>query len=124
MEALNFWQGDCHITIYPNKLPDLPLSNIRKIFKLMLSEPWSNEDAIHRMPDNIAQELKEAKAKWHEASVAYHDGWRIVDKPKSRTPSNVEILNENKRLTTALKKAKAHFDRWQKIQIIWEEAQA
>lgn len=32
--------GDYHADIYFDRLEDMPLSNIRKVFKLLLADPW------------------------------------------------------------------------------------
>lgn len=42
-DTVSFQQDTCHITLYLPKLPDLPIKNIRKLFSMMLSEPWNNE---------------------------------------------------------------------------------
>ena len=41
--------GDYHADIYFDRLEDMPLSNIRQVFKLLLADPWSNEGAIRQM---------------------------------------------------------------------------
>ena len=55
--------GDYHADIYFDRLEDMPLSNIRKVFKLLLADPWSNEGAIRQMTlylDAAVIESKEA----------------------------------------------------------------
>ena len=60
--------GDYHADIYFDRLEDMPLSNIRKVFKLLLADPWSNEGAIRQMTLYLDAAVIESKEAWKQAS--------------------------------------------------------
>ena len=99
-----------HADIYMDRLIDLPVTNIRKLFKLLHLYRW--------------EAVQESKDAWKQASADYVHGWRKVDNPKSRYPAVVKTLKNNGRLTRQLKAAKARHERWAKIQSIWAEISA
>lgn len=68
--------GDYHADIYFDRLEDMPLSNIRKVFKLLLADPWSNEGAIRQMTLYLDAAVIESKEAWKQASIEYQNGWR------------------------------------------------
>lgn len=115
--------GDYHADIYFDRLEDMPLSNIRKVFKLLLADPWSNEGAIRQMTLYLDAAVIESKEAWKQASTEYHNGWRYVPNKKSRLKDDRQKLRENNRLTAAVKRAKARHERWVKLQTCWAEAQ-
>lgn len=51
MPAVKFGQDTCTVTLNLEKLCDLPLANIRKLYAMILSEPWraDNTDAAATM---------------------------------------------------------------------------
>lgn len=65
--------GDYHADIYFDRLEDMPLSNIRKVFKLLLADPWSNEGAIRQMTLYL-DAVKRTKAR-HERWVKLQTCW-------------------------------------------------
>ena len=101
----------------------MPLSNIRKVFKLLLADPWSNEEAIRQMTLYLDAAVIESKEAWKQASTEYHNGWRYVPNKKSRLKDERQKLRENNRLTAAVKRTKARHERWVKLQTCWAEAQ-
>lgn len=113
-----------HADIYMDRLIDLPVTNIRKLFKLLHLYRWENERAIDLLVPYLAQAVQESKDAWKQASADYVHGWRKVDNPKSRHPAVVETLKNNGRLTRQLKAAKVRHERWAKIQSIWAEISA
>lgn len=113
-----------HADIYMDRLIDLPVTNIRKLFKLLHLYRWENERAIDLLVPYLAQAVQESKDAWKQASADYVHGWRNVDTPKSRHPAVVETLKNNGHLTRQLKAAKARHERWAKIQSIWAEISA
>lgn len=113
-----------HADIYMDRLIDLPVTNIRKLFKMLYLYRWENERAIDSLVPYLAGAVQESKDAWKQASADYVDGWRKVDSPKSRHPAVVEILKNNNRLTRKVKAAKAQHERWAKIQSIWAEISA
>lgn len=115
--------GDYHADIYFDRLEDMPLSNIRKVFKLLLADPWSNEGAIRQMTLYLDAAVIESKEAWKQASIEYQNGWRNVFNKKSRLKEDRQKLRENNRLTAAVKRSKARHERWVKLQTCWAEAQ-
>lgn len=113
-----------HADIYMDRLIDLPVPNIRKLFKLLHLYRWENERAIDSLVPYLAGAVQESKDAWKQASADYVNGWRKVDNPKSRHPAVVETLKNNNRLTRKVKAAKAQHERWAKIQSIWAEISA
>ena len=112
---------DFHADIYLNKLLDLPITNIRKLTKLILSDARTNEEAIDPLASYLEQAVQESKDAWELASKDYVDGWCTVNNPKSRRRAVVETLKNNNRLTRKVKAAKAVHKHWLKIQTIWNE---
>ena len=110
-----------HADIYMDRLIDLPVTNIRKLFKLMLSEPCSNREAIEATTAYLDAAVHASNDAWGEASKEFVHGWRKVDNPKSRHPAVVETLKNNNRLTRKVKAAKARHERWVKIKAIWAD---
>ena len=121
MNTVHIRYDTCHITLLLDKLPELPVSNIRKLFKMVFLERWRNEEAIQIIENHITYTVPEAKAAWHTAAVEYSNGWRFVKNKKSRCPEVVEVLKENGRLTRELKHAKSIYERWVKIQALWND---
>ena len=123
MPAVTFRQDTCTIALHLEKLCELPVANVRKLFAMMLSEPWNNEDAIQQTGAFLNEIVPESKELWHLASIEFQNGWRLVRNKQSRAPDVVEKLNRNKQLTRAVKRAKAQYERWEKIRSLWAEAQ-
>lgn len=113
-----------HADIYMDRLIDLPVTNTRKLFKLMHRWDFDNQQAIDRLTNYLEQAIQESEDAWKLASREFTDGWRKVSNPKSRHPAVVETLKNNSRLTRQLKAAKARHERWAKIQSIWAEISA
>ena len=114
--------GDFWADIYLDRLLDLPVTNIRKLIKLILSDTWANAETIKRLTAYLEQSAQESKEAWKLASKDYMDGWRNVTNPRSRHPAVVEITKNNNRLTRKVKAAKAQYERWVKIKSIWADA--
>ncbi len=114
--------GAFRADIYLDRLLDLPVTNIRKLIKLILSDTWANDEAIEQLTAYLEQSTQESKDAWKLASKEYMDGWRNVKNPKSRHPAVVEIVKNNNRLTRKVKAAKARYERWVKIKSIWADA--
>ena len=101
--------GRFYADIYFDRLMDEPLPAIRKIFNLLLADPWSNEDAIRQMTLYLDAAVMESEAAWKQASTEYQNGWRYVPNKKSRLKDDRQKLRENDRLTAAVKRAKARY---------------
>lgn len=125
-DTVSFQQDTCHITLYLPKLPDLPIKNIRKLFSMMLSEPWNNEQAIADADAYFSTAVDDSKEAWAKASKEYQDGWRLVEKPiRRRTRKEIKaaatIRADNEALVRAVKQSKAQHERWVKIQTLWND---
>lgn len=88
--------GSFHAAVLYSALEHLPMHNLKKLFRL-------------------AQETMRTAAK------AYEDGWRKVDKPRSRNPKTVEQLRLNKELTVRFKQADARYERLVASRKVFEE---
>lgn len=79
--------------------------------------------AIRQMTLYLDAAVIESKEAWKRASTEYHNGWRYVPNKKSRLKDERQKLQENNRLTAAVKRAKARHEHWVKLQTCWAEAQ-
>jgi len=110
--------------IYLDRLVDMPTCNARKLFKLALSEAWSNKEAIPAITEYLEGAVTSSKEVWAEASRRYQNEWRLIDTPvRRRTKAEIkaaaEIKAHNEELARNLKRAKAQHERWVKLQTIW-----
>lgn len=126
-ETLTIRQDTCTIMLYLSKLTELPIKNIRKIFAMILSDPQTNEDAIHTLEHYLERAVTTSKASWDAASSAYQKEWRLVEKPLlRRTRKEIKtaatIRANNAALIRAVKQSKAQHERWVKIQSLWRDA--
>lgn len=115
--------GDFRADIYLDRLLDLPVTNLRKLIKLILSDTWTNEAAIERLTARLESAVEESKQAWKLASKDYVDGYEATDYLKSYCSKKqlAEITKNNKRLAARVKSAKALHGRWLKIQTIWND---
>lgn len=115
--------GDFRADIYLDRLLDLPVTNLRKLIKLILSDTWTNEAAIERLTAHLESAVEESKQAWKLASKDYVDGYKATDYLKSYCSKKqlAEITKNNKRLAARVKSAKALHGRWLKIQTIWND---
>lgn len=101
-------------------LPELPLSNIRKLFHIMFRAAWENESPIQKINDWLSGAIPNAKADWVNASLDYNSNWRIVPKGYNSAGAT-QRRKKNRDLTRAVKMAKADYDKLAKIQSIFNE---
>lgn len=135
-DTVSFSQDSFHATIYLPRLLDLPVKNIRKIFILMLSDVVSsillsdelrNAQAVQDTELFLENIVPESKQAWTAASVRYQQEWRLIEKRTTvrRTRKDIErdaaIRAHNDELTRAVKKAKSQYERWVKIQALWND---
>lgn len=105
--------------IYLDRLCDMTVPNIRKLFKLLYLNRYENEQVIDRLVPYLEQATQESGDAWKLASREFADGWRKVSNPKSRHPAVVETLKNNNRLTRKVKAAKTQHERWAKVKALW-----
>ena len=113
LDTVSFSQDAFHATILLPALIDFPMENLRKIFKLMLWDDRVNERAIQDTTLFLESIVPGSKAAWHAASVKYQQEWRLIEKPIIRAHNN--------ELTRTVKKAKSQYERWVKIQALWND---
>lgn len=113
MTTVEIHNEDFHASIVLDKLAELPMPHIRKIFKLMKSAPYENELSIYQTSSWLSEMIADRKAFWERASSEYRTGWSL------RT-DRVTHAN-NRKLIEKVRKAKLEYDRWTKIQAIFNE---
>ena len=96
-------------------LPSLPRRNARKLLRL-LHDPrnlYAGEAAD--LSDRLRARTAEAERTWMAACRDFADGWCYVANKRSR------ILAENRRLKTAMKRAKSNYDQWKAVTALHDE---
>ena len=127
LDTVSFSQDTFHATIRLPALIDFPMKNLRKIFSIMLWDERENERAIQDTELFLESIVPGSKAAWHAASVKYQQEWRLVEKPTTvrRTKAQIQktaaIRAHNNELTRTVKKAKSQYERWVKIQALWND---
>ena len=93
----------------------------------MLLDDRGNEQAIQDTELFLEDTVPESKRAWHDASVRYQREWRLIEKPTTvrRTKAQIQktaaIRAHNDELTRDVKKAKRQYERWVKIQALWND---
>lgn len=119
MTSVEIRNGDYHAFIILDKLAELSIRNIRKIFKLMKHAPasWIDEPANQAAIDQTGHFLRlavtDAKTEWAATSNYCRDQW-------SQHTDRVAKAR-NRKLLAAVHKAKAAYDRLIRIQSIFNE---
>ena len=122
-DTIHFSYFTASYDIYLANLHELPVSNIRKLVKWMLSEPDDDEDAIRTMDAYIPEHVAELKAKADAANIAYKQFFHKVLNPKRRPLTEAQKLQTkiNGELTAERNSTKRQYDAWVKIQSIWDD---
>lgn len=111
-DTIHIRNGTYEATIVLERLPDLPLVNIRKLFKLMVSD-YRNDEARVVLEQYMEEAVAATKEAWRIASLEYTNGWKL-------NPSANKEKRANKTLTVRLKAAKAAHTRAAKIQTLYQ----
>lgn len=130
LEPFDVVQGSFHAQLYDiNSLLDLPLANVRKLWKIMLSAAWENEKSIEqvrgwlpRAAENAAEDirlaenaLKDAKtaaaARHSDSAIQHRDAPRLADRA---------VKDAQRHLTNC----KARREKVQKLQAIFDDMAA
>lgn len=118
--SLEFRRYSCRMTLnMPVAMEEMPITNLRKIFKLMDDEYWRNEESTHLFFTYIPEILEDLKDKWGEESLRFQKEYQD---PKFDSSGNYisdkeereKRRNHNKRLMNKVKAAKARYERFQK----------
>lgn len=124
-KTVHIQAGSFRADLFLDRLTDMPVPNLRKLFKLTLSYDWDNEDAIRTMEAHLDAAVKESKQAWADASAAYKDGYRLVKWPYMDPATDVKKATaENARLAREVKQAKARHERWVKCLEVWNDTKA
>ena len=113
--------GSFHAAVLYSALEHLPIRNLKKLFRLAKKAQFENEAAIQGIRSYFDTTIPEAQETMRTAARAYEDGWRKVDKPRSRNPKTVEQLHLNKELTVRFKQAHARYERLVASRKVFEE---
>lgn len=107
----------CAMQITPDPFFDnSTLANIRKLFRYLFQEPDRNTETIAALGGYLPAKIAETKAAWCDASVAYTNGYadtKYRNDLKCREKQAIE--RDNKKLLAAVKRAKAKYEKYQKI---------
>lgn len=117
--TIHFQCETARFEIYLDKITGLPAPNIRKLFKLMLSEPWNNQAAIDTVEAFLPEQVEKTKEDWRQASVDFNNGWRLVHDKKSR--QGRAIVVQNNKLHKAVKSTKGIHQHWVRIYGYWND---
>lgn len=117
--TIRFQCETARFEIYLDKITGLPAPNIRKLFKLMLSEPWNNQAAIDTVEAFLPEQVEKTKEDWRQASVDFNNGWRLVHDKKSR--QGRAIMVQNNKLHKAVKSTKGIHQHWVRIYGYWND---
>lgn len=109
-----------HAVIFLDALPQLPINNIRKLFRIMFQAAWENPQSIWTTADWIKNVIREAESEWRATSAEFQNKYRTTDDRGYFIP---EAMREkiNRPLFPPIKKAKARYERLMKIQSIFNE---
>lgn len=117
--TIHFQYETARFEIYLDKITELPAPNIRKLFKLMLSEPWNNQAAIDTVEVFLPEQVEKTKEDWRQASVDFNNGWRLVHDKKSK--QGRAIMAQNNKLHKAVKSTKGIHQHWVRIYGYWND---
>lgn len=117
--TIHFQCETARFEIYLDKITGLPAPNIRKLFKLMLSEPWNNQTAIDTVEAFLPEQVEKTKEDWRQASVDFNNGWRLVHDKKSK--QGCAIMAQNNKLHKAVKSTKGIHQHWMRIYGYWND---
>ena len=115
--VITFDMERCHIELNcPYFIQHMTLAKLKKVFELMCTQAWRNEQAIDTTGRYIELCITEAKSQWHEASSKYQNGYVDTKFRYGLTkPQKQSIERENKKLLDAVKRTKTAYDRMVKV---------
>lgn len=119
VQLVNCGAPNYRLTLYLDHLPEMKIANLRCILRMAKTDP-DNEDAISELQSFGASAEQGAKDAWKLASEDAVRGRKKV-LANDRRPASVKQRALNRKLLTAVKKTKATYERWVKInQLITE----
>lgn len=117
--TIQFQYETARFELYLEKLIGLPALNIRKLFKLMLSEPWNNQAAIDAVEAFLPHMVEQSKEAWKQASADFQNGWRLVGNKQSK--EGRALMAQNNKLHKAVKSTKGVHQHWVRISGYWND---
>lgn len=144
LEPFDVVQGSFHAQLYDiNSLLDLPLANVRKLWKIMLSAAWENEKSIEqvrgwlpRAAENAAEDIRLAENALKDAKTAAAARHRrasasVIDNITRNLDSAIQHRDAPRLADRAVKDAqrrltncKARREKVQKLQAIFDDMAA
>jgi hypothetical protein len=100
---------------YPDTFRELPIPNLRKLFKLMRFD----DTAVDTTRNALSSYVQESKRNWDTASSDFVNGY--VDVKNRRDAKIREIKAKNNKLYAAVKTAKSERERAKKISSLFDE---
>ena len=114
LEPFDVVQGSFHAQLYDiNSLLDLPLANVRKLWKIMLSAAWENEKSIDQVRGWLPRAAENAAVDIRLAENALEDA-------KTAAAARHAVKDAQRRLTNC----KARQEKVQKLQAIFDDMAA
>lgn len=120
MTTIHFESDNFGTTVILELIPGLPVRNIRKILKLMRSNPQQNREAIQTVTNYLPDAVSDAKNTYGYAVSLYKDGWRAVPKGY-RSVGATEQRRKNRKLVETVKLARIAYAQLTKFQSIFNE---
>lgn len=126
-DVVRFSRDTFHATIYLPSLLELPIKNVRKIFTLMLWDDRENGPAIQDTELFLKNAVLDSEQVWAAASVRERQDWRLIEKCTTVRRTRKDIARDaairahNDELTRGVKKDKSQYERWVKIQALWND---
>lgn len=96
--------------VYPNALIQLPITNIKKLFKLMCAEDGRNDKAIGITEDWLKALVVLKHKVWDWRSQAYQNGYKDTRYLMQLHNKSVIEAN-NKKLLNAVKRSKSEYEK-------------
>lgn len=131
MTIIYFRCGSAEFQIDLEQLPELPLTNIRKLFRFLLAPTEHNDDAVQKVAVWLPEAIAKAKLEWGMVTTEYTNNWRNIDQfvrelsyalsPAERRKAVTHQRQINRMLISSLKYAKSDYERLIKIQTIFNE---
>lgn len=82
--SLEFRRYGCRMTLnMPVAMEEMPITNLRKFFKLMDEEYWRNEESTRSFFSYIPEILEDLKDKWNEESLKFQKEYQDPKKVKA-----------------------------------------
>lgn len=106
--------GSFHGHIRLSTLHELPLSNFRKVLRLMADPCNEHKEDIPVMEQYLREAASTAEDRYQEAKANFIAGYKDVPNKRSRRPEVQEALRRNRELREARQATKHRYEALQK----------